>query len=931
MRHFRRPIVAILIMTMIIGMMSTSCSKSYRNISVFDIEGIVTIFRGNKTLEAYRNMMLKSGDKVSVAEGGYLRLCLDSNKYVYLDENTVIDLVAVGNAKKNRTNIYIENGQMVTEIQEKLNKKSSFEIVTPNTTMAIRGTITSQKVEHYDDKSVKTINEVVDGEVQFLTYSIEGDKLIAKSSDMQKGQSFTFVTEDESTVDKEEYLNSRKHKNGKILLTEKEDAKFKMGGEKTTIQKIDILEDLASDMKIKNGVDDAYTNLIGLETHEFFDKVLIKTQQDEFQSERLKESIEKIDKDILKYLEETNSKLNDELENIKKEPIEENDKDIDKKDDKPVEDQSQNNDPVEDTSNTEDNSGEESDNSDVNTGDVQEISNNNNVNETPDTQNVIEEQQTEEQQTEEQEEVQDETEGDEQADNTDESLTEQSDETEDRTEEEQSDENQSEEESGEEQSDEENSDENKTEEENNNTEEESGDTTDETEEEKEPEKKIIPIAPTPGPSNDDSTTDKTDDEIDAPIPVAKEYTVIFNLNGGEFVGFDAISSDFGESYTTSNESSFELPSCEKYHYNFDGWYDNGSFNGNRLYSIPEGFEQENIQLYAKWTAQQFTLVYHLNGGVLVVDGVSQNDPYQFTSNFDETTSPINNGLAKSGYTFGGWKLSNETESTVGYLDELEDVSNPIDLYAQWDYDYSNNVWVYYMLPYTEAIKCVTASCIGTVNLSNLPSDNSDFDSIDDEMRYELERNYIPFAGWTVQVLETVPQNTIKPGTYETDPDEYIGSIIFDHESEKFISAEDFALTKGQVILVGPVEFDQEIFESDYRDTEIAVTFSAIQYPVRVTVQYSTDMGSGGDSASFRIYPVYDDSEYEVKYLTDCLNNIDTSEVNPGRIRVSSIMMTDDGKFRFDIGIGYGCDINAVYYEYYDGVNVPIDWRGWIVG
>ncbi len=37
---------------------------------------------------------------------------------------------------------------MITEVQEKLTGDSSFEIVTPNTTMAIRGTIPVVSVEH---------------------------------------------------------------------------------------------------------------------------------------------------------------------------------------------------------------------------------------------------------------------------------------------------------------------------------------------------------------------------------------------------------------------------------------------------------------------------------------------------------------------------------------------------------------------------------------------------------------------------------------------------------------------------------------------------------------------------------------------------------------------------------------------------------------
>ena len=115
--------------------------KGYRSIIVFDVEGSVSISRDGESLAAYKNMKLRSGDGVTVADGAFARLKLDDDKYVYLEANTVISLQASGTAADSHTIIYVEQGNMLTEIENKLSDKSSYDVVTPNTTMAIRGTV----------------------------------------------------------------------------------------------------------------------------------------------------------------------------------------------------------------------------------------------------------------------------------------------------------------------------------------------------------------------------------------------------------------------------------------------------------------------------------------------------------------------------------------------------------------------------------------------------------------------------------------------------------------------------------------------------------------------------------------------------------------------------------------------------------------------
>ena len=123
-----------------------SGGDSYRSIIVVEARNNVTVKRDGTNLQAFANMKLRSGDVVEVPGGGYARLKLDNDKYVYLEENTTIFLQAEGDEKNSKTIIYVEQGNMLTEIQNKLSDESTFNVVTPNTTMAIRGTITSTAV-----------------------------------------------------------------------------------------------------------------------------------------------------------------------------------------------------------------------------------------------------------------------------------------------------------------------------------------------------------------------------------------------------------------------------------------------------------------------------------------------------------------------------------------------------------------------------------------------------------------------------------------------------------------------------------------------------------------------------------------------------------------------------------------------------------------
>lgn len=140
--------------------------ESYRSIRIVELDGGVTIEResvGN--LEASVNMNLSSGDRISTAADSYVVLKLDDDKYMMLGEQGAIQVVAAGDAANSRTEIHLESGSVLNEIQNPLSQDSSYEIVTPNATMSVRGTV------------FETRNNTESGNMEVLVY--EGTVAVA--------------------------------------------------------------------------------------------------------------------------------------------------------------------------------------------------------------------------------------------------------------------------------------------------------------------------------------------------------------------------------------------------------------------------------------------------------------------------------------------------------------------------------------------------------------------------------------------------------------------------------------------------------------------------------------------------------------------------------------------------------------------------------
>ena len=151
--------VAVIIMVGIVAAIFLKKEEGYRMIRVHELMGEATVERANiGSMNAYENLNLLSGDKLTTKLESYTRLKLDDDKYLLAEEDSVLEMVATGNDKKARTNINLLKGAVTIEVQNKLNEDSSFEVTTPNSVMAIRGTVFRVKVDV--DEAGKPITRV---------------------------------------------------------------------------------------------------------------------------------------------------------------------------------------------------------------------------------------------------------------------------------------------------------------------------------------------------------------------------------------------------------------------------------------------------------------------------------------------------------------------------------------------------------------------------------------------------------------------------------------------------------------------------------------------------------------------------------------------------------------------------------------------------
>ena len=176
--------------------------EAYRVIKVFEMTGEAVVTRaGTGDLDAYVGMNLESGDTLTVGDDSTLRISMDSDKYVLLDGGTVLELTATGSSSDSRTVINLKQGTILNELTNPLSANSSYEVSTPKSTMAVRGTSFIVSVEEQSDGSFITTESTLQGKVEVELLDKDGNPT-GNTALVTPDTSVTILTEPDETSGK---------------------------------------------------------------------------------------------------------------------------------------------------------------------------------------------------------------------------------------------------------------------------------------------------------------------------------------------------------------------------------------------------------------------------------------------------------------------------------------------------------------------------------------------------------------------------------------------------------------------------------------------------------------------------------------------------------------------------------------------------------
>lgn len=173
--------------------------KGYRIIKIYELDGRAVIDR-EKTgeMEAYENLTLLSNDFLRVHEESYVRLRMDEDKYMMVEPESELLIIATGTGENSKTDIQLRKGAVNVEIQNKLSDSSSYQITTPNAVMAIRGTVFRVEVSEDADGCPVTLVTLFEGKVAVQKKNEDGT--LSAEQIVDSGKEVLIARENEEVV-----------------------------------------------------------------------------------------------------------------------------------------------------------------------------------------------------------------------------------------------------------------------------------------------------------------------------------------------------------------------------------------------------------------------------------------------------------------------------------------------------------------------------------------------------------------------------------------------------------------------------------------------------------------------------------------------------------------------------------------------------------
>ena len=122
-------ILSILTMVMLVilgGGMLFGQQDGYRTVKVFEVSGRVGVVHNGIEYEAYPGMILTEGYTIVTSTDSYVRLVLDGDKYIKLEEGSKAVFEQLGTLGTGKTTINLERGVILSEIVHSLKADENY-------------------------------------------------------------------------------------------------------------------------------------------------------------------------------------------------------------------------------------------------------------------------------------------------------------------------------------------------------------------------------------------------------------------------------------------------------------------------------------------------------------------------------------------------------------------------------------------------------------------------------------------------------------------------------------------------------------------------------------------------------------------------------------------------------------------------------------
>ena len=148
------------------------------------------------------------------------------------------------------------------------------------------------------------------------------------------------------------------------------------------------------------------------------------------------------------------------------------------------------------------------------------------------------------------------------------------------------------------------------------------------------------------------------------------YKITYKLNGGSNSSKNVTTRKYGKAVTLYNPT--------RTGYTFGGWYTDKSCTGTAVTKIKKTYAK-NVTLYAKWTANTYTIKFNANGGTGTMASK--------TMTYDTVAKLTKNSFTRTGYTFSGWSTTKKGSVVYKNRASVKNLTaksgGSITLYAVW--------------------------------------------------------------------------------------------------------------------------------------------------------------------------------------------------------------------------------------------------------